>query len=457
VSEQLTPPLPASRRHGAVPWLAVGIVAVFVAALVVALARHPSPHPAGAPRAEVAQGDRAPSSSVTAGGTGRAAAIKALLASRARAIHDHDRAALLATIDPTRHHFAVTQARLLANLRAVPLASWSYTVRASHHAGSTAVAASYPVPTYAPVVSLHYRVRGFDTTATDLAQYPTFTQRGGHWYLASLTDFGHQGDVSATDLWDYGPVDVVRRPDVLVLGPPTMLATMQQLAGDLHATIPRVTSVWGPHWARRVVAQVPQTQRELGAITGDTGDLSQLAALSSAEVSSTAGHPAPVGARISVNPSTWPALQPLGRLVVLTHELTHVASRADTGSQTPRWLQEGFADYVGFLGTGVAPTVVAKELAAQVRAGQLPDRLPPNRSFAGSSPELAASYEQGWLACRLIAARAGQSGLVRFYRQVGTSTGSPDQAVSDALHRVLHVSTQQFIALWRSFIAAQLT
>jgi hypothetical protein len=105
----------------------------------------------------------------------------------------------------------------------------------------------------------------------------------------------------------------------------------------------------------------------------------------------------------------------------------------------------------------VAPTVVAKELAAQVRAGQLPDRLPPNRSFAGSSPELAASYEQGWLACRLIAARAGQSGLVRFYRQVGTSTGSPDQAVSDALHRVLHVSTQQFIALWRSFIAAQLT
>jgi hypothetical protein len=158
-----------------------------------------------------------------------------------------------------------------------------------------------------------------------------------------------------------------------------------------------------------------------------------------------------------VNPSTWPALGPLGRLVVLTHELTHVASRADTGSQTPRWLQEGFADYVGFRDTGVAATVVAKELAAQVRAGQLPDRLPANRSFAGSSPGLAASYEQGWLACRLIAARVGQSGLVRFYRQVGTASTNTDQAVSDALRRVLHLSTPEFVAIWRSYITAQLT
>jgi hypothetical protein len=457
VSDPLTRPVPASRRRGGWAWLAAGIAAVFLAAVVVALARHPSQQPTATSRTGAVQGERAPSSSVTSGTTDRAAAIKALLAARAQAIRHHDRAALLATIDPTRHHFAVSQARMLANLQAVPLAGWSYTVGADHHAGASAVAASYPVPTYAPVVSLHYRVRGFDTTATDLAQYPTFTQRGGRWYLASLTDFARHGDVSATDLWDYGRVDVVRRPDVLVLGPPTMLATMRQLAGDLHATIPRVTSVWGPHWARRVVAQVPQTQRELGAITGDTGDLSQLAALSSAEVSSTAGHPAPVGARISVNPTTWPTLQPLGRLVVLTHELTHVASRPDTGSQTPRWLQEGFADYVGFLGTGVPPAVVAKELAAQVRAGQLPDRLPANRSFDGSSPALATSYEQGWLACRLIAARAGQAGLVRFYRLVGTSTSSSDQAVADALGRVLHLSTREFIAFWRAYITAQLS
>jgi hypothetical protein len=363
----------------------------------------------------------------------------------------------LATIDPTERQFAAAQLRMLADLRQVPLASWSYGLDRVRAAASAEASATYPVPTYTPVVSLHYRIKGFDTIATDLRQYPTFTLRGGHWYLASLDDFATDGSVSATDLWDYGPVDVVRRPDVLVLGPPSMLGTMQQVAGDLHAAIPRVTSVWGADWSRRVVAEVPRTQRELGAITSDTGDLSKLAALTSAEISSTAGDPAPVGARISLNPSTWPSVGPLGRLVVLTHELTHLASRADTGSQTPRWLQEGFADYVGFRGTGLAATVIAKELAAQLRAGRLPRGLPPNHSFAGSSPRLAESYEEGWLACKLIAARAGQPALVRFYRQVGIATTGQARAVSDALHHVLHLSTAQFTALWRGYLRDQLT
>jgi hypothetical protein len=457
VSDPLTPPDPSPKRQAARPRLTAALVAGIVTVLivgVVVLIRHPAATPAPGTRPGAAA---TPGSVITADGGARRLAVKALLARRARAVLDHDRGALLATIDPTEHRFAASQARMLADLRQVPLASWSYSIGRVRAAASAEASATYPVPSYAPVVSLHYRIKGFDTTATDLRQYPTFTLRGGHWYLASLDDFATDGSVSATDLWDYGPVDVVRRPDVLVLGPSSMLGTMQQVAGDLHASIPRVTSVWGADWSRRVVAEVPRTQRELGAITSDTGDLSKLAALSSAEISSTAGDPAPVGARVSVNPHTWPSVGPLGRLVVLTHELTHLASRADTGSQTPRWLQEGFADYVGFHGTGLAATVVAKELATQLRAGLVPRRLPADHSFAGSSPRLAESYEEGWLACRLIAARAGQPGLVRFYRQVGTATTSQARAVSDALHHVLHLSTAQFTGLWRSYLSNQLT
>jgi hypothetical protein len=291
---------------------------------------------------------------------------------------------------------------------------------------------------------------------TDLTQYPTFTERSGRWYLASLTGRATPGRISATDLWDYGPVDVVRRPHVLVLGPPSMLGTMHQVADGLYDAIPRVTAVWGPDWPRRVVAEVPATQRELGAITGDSGDLAPLAALSSAEIRSAHGRPAPVGDRVSVNPRVWPSLDALGRRVVLTHELTHVASRADTGSQTPRWLQEGFADYVGFARTGVATGVIAAELGRDVRAGRLPRRLPGDRRFAGSSPRLAQAYQQGWLACRLIAARAGQAGLVRFYRLVGTSTAATGPAVDHAFRRVMHLSTRQFTALWRDYVRRQL-
>ncbi len=379
-----------------------------------------------------------------------AAAIRAVLAQRSRAILHHDRAALLATIDPTRRRFAASQARMLANLRRVPLAAWSYTAEPPRsRTGSR-------VPTYTARVSLHYRLRGFDAMPTDLTQYPTFTERSGRWYLASLSAGAAAGQVSATELWDYGPVEVVRRPHVLVLGPPSMLGTMHQVADGLHDAIPRVTAVWGRRWPRRVVAEVPASQRQLGEITGDRGDLAQLAALSSAEISTTPGRPAPVGDRVSVNPKVWPSLDALGRQVVLTHELTHVASRADTGSQTPRWLQEGFADYVGFAGTGVPTPVIAAELGRDVRAGRLPRRLPGNRQFAGSSPRLAQAYQQGWLACRLIATRTGPAGLVRFYRQVGTSTAATGPAVDHALHQVLHLSTRQFTALWRNYLRHQL-
>lgn len=456
MSDALTPPDPSPKRQAARPWLVTGllagIVAVLVAAVVIVVIHRPAASPApGRPHA--AATPERPFDAVSE----REQAIRSLLARRARAVLDHNRGALLATIDPTERRFAAAQARMLANLRQVPLSSWTYRIGPARAAASAEASATYPVPTYTPVVTLRYRIKGFDTTATDLRQYPTFTLRGGRWYLASLEDFATDGSVSATDLWDYGEVDVVRRSNVLVLGPPSMLGTMQQVAEDLHATIPRVTSVWGPDWSQRVVAEVPRTQRELGAIASDRGDLSQFAALSSAEISSAAGHPAPVGARIAVNPRTWPSLDPLGRLVVLSHELTHLASRADTGSQTPKWLQEGFADYVGFHNTGLAVTVVAKELAAQLRTGGVPQALPGDHAFAGSSSRLAQSYEEGWLACRLIASRVGQRGLVRFYRQVGTAATGPALAVSDAMHHVLHLTTARFTALWRAYLRDQLT
>lgn len=403
-------------------------------------------------------GLRSGSATPTSGSHGRVAravAIRLLLERRARAILHHDRAALLATVDPTQRRFAATQVRMLADLRRVPLASWSYSVGTAAWSSSGAHPPPNGVPTYTPVVVLHYRLRGFDTEPTALPQYPTFTQRAGRWYLTSL-DGAAGGHVSATDLWDYGPVDVVRRPGVLVLGPPTMLGTMHQVADGLYAAVPRVTAVWGPRWPRRVVAEVPQTQHELAAITGDTGDLSSIAALNSAEVDPRGGDPAAVGDRVSVNPATWPSLDPRGRRVVLTHELTHVASRADTGARTPRWLQEGFADYVGFRGTGVATPVAAAELAAEVRAGRVPRRLPADQQFAGSSTRLAQAYEEGWLACRLIAVRAGQRTLVRFYRLVGSSSAPPAAAVDRALHRLLSLSTRRFTSLWRDYLHAQL-
>ena len=80
---------------------------------------------------------------------------------------------------------------------------------------------------------------------------------------------------------------------------------------------------------------------------------------------------------------------------------------------------EGFADYVGNLGSTLSVRQIAPELGAEVARSRVPSALPTTADFAGSNPRLAQAYEEAWLACRLIAARAGANGLVRFYTLVG--------------------------------------
>jgi hypothetical protein len=405
------------------------------------------PSTTNAPRASRALND---------GAQVRAAALRSLLARRSDAVLHHNRAEWLGTLDPRHRAFRRQQAQTFANLRAVPLAAWSYSFDSSEAQSPNHATSRYHAPVWAPTTfALHYRLRGFDTRPTNLAQFPTFLQRHGTWYLTSFSDFAGDGQTSARELWDFGPVVVVRRPHVLVLGHPGEEASMQLIADEAVADIPRVTAVWGTRWARRVVVLVPSTQHELSQVVDDYGDLDHIAAVATAEVQTHPGHPDPVGDRVGINPDNWPKLSPLGRHIVLTHELTHVATRSVTGAAMPTWLAEGFADYVGYLGSGIPTSFAAQELAADVRAGHVPSSLPSDNQFDGDNKHLSQAYEGAWLACRLIAER-GQSALVRFYRAVGSSSSSQDDAIASASTRVLHESFQRFTRQWRDFLRAEL-
>lgn len=387
----------------------------------------------------------------------RAEAIRTLLAARSDAVLHHNRAEWLGTLDPRGRAFRRQQSATFANLRAVPLASWTYTFDSSQTQSPNHATGRYHAPVWAPsIFSLHYRLRGFDVQPTNLPQYPTFVQRHGRWYLASFSDFARDGQTSTRELWDFGPVVVVRRPRVLVLGHPGEESTMQLLADEAVADIPRVTAVWGSRWTRRVVLLVPSTQHELSMVVDDYGDLDHIAAVATAEVQTHPGRPDPVGDRVGINPDNWPKLSALGRRIVLTHELTHVATRSVTGAAMPTWLAEGFADYVGYLGSGIPTDFAAQELAADVRAGHVPAQLPSDDEFDGDSKQLSQAYEGAWLACRMIAERHGQSTLVRFYRTVGTSASGQSDALASASAKVLHEPFSRFTREWRSFVRAEL-
>ena len=441
------------RRYG-VLLAAVPLVAVLLADAAL-LARRSAPEPHAGPGSTVTSPQA--SRGVDDAARAREQALRDLLARRGHAVLHRNRAEWLGTVDPRSHAFRHRQAGMFDNLRGVPIASWSYTFDPVQAQLPNRATRRYHVPVWAPsAFALHYRLRGFDTQPTNLAQYPTFVERDGRWYLASLSDYASDGLKSAKELWDFGPIVVVRRPRVLVLGHPGAEATVQAVADEAAADIPRVTAVWGPHWARRVVLLVPATQEELSRVVDDYGDLDHIAAVATAEVRTQLGHPDPVGNRVGINPANWPKLSSLGQRIVLTHELTHVATRAVTGAATPTWLAEGFADYIGYLDSGIPTTFAAQELAAKVRAGHVPRKLPPDDEFDGASKHLSEAYEGAWLACRLIAEHYGQAALVRFYRVVGTSSTSTESALASASNSVLHISIDRFTREWRAFLRAEL-
>jgi hypothetical protein len=163
-----------------------------------------------------------------------------------------------------------------------------------------------------------------------------------------------------------------------------------------------------------------------------------------------------VGDRVAINPGTFGALGALGRRVVMTHEITHVATRAVTGADSPTWLVEGIADYVGFKSTSTSLRYDAAELAHAVDTGHPPTRLPTAHDFATAGSHLSLDYEEAWLACRFIVSRTSEATLIAFYRSVGASTSTPALALHDAFAEVLHTDQATFTRSWVSYVTASL-
>ncbi|MYQ49703.1 hypothetical protein GTW40_32615 [Streptomyces sp. SID4985] len=368
----------------------------------------------------------------TPGDTAKAQ-VQRLLDRRATALLGHD-----------EHGWAATGTRTAyPRLRALPLASWTYKVTAVHRTGTGAAADA----------ELRYRIAGYDTAPAVTRRTLTLGRAAdGGWYVTADAPARSAG----RQLWDEGTVTVVRGAHSLVLGTGAGTAELRGYARLADRAVPAVTGAWGTGWARRVVVVVPPTLDGMAALLGSpASEYRGIAAVTTAETGTAEDTPAD---RVIVNPEAYGALGDLGKQVVLTHETTHVATRAATTPATPLWLSEGCADWTGYLGTGRTPAEIAPELARAVREGHTPDALPADRDFGFTSDptRLAQSYESGWLACRMIADRWGEPRLRAFYRAVGAH-GRRAGAVEEALKRVLGTTPAAFTAQWRRYTREQLT
>lgn len=389
----------------------------------------------------------------------RLAAVEQLLADRAGALLRRDQAAFLAVLDPAATALRDRQSKLFEALEQVPLSVWRYRVdAATQRPSDREMDRRYGRDRWwAPDVTLEYSLAGFDDRPTASIHYLTFVQRDGRWLIGADDDFAAVGLETTRALWDRGPVVAERVDDVLVLGRPAARRLLRNVAALGAAAVPRVSDVWGSSWRQGVVVLVPSSAKEMQELLGSTDDLSQIAAVATAELAGGSGGFDPSSDRVLVNPDTFGRLGQLGRQVVLTHEVTHVATRRATGPAMPVWLAEGLADYIGYQAVDLPLALSARELRKDVRAGTVPTTLPADEDFSGANAKLAQAYEQSWLAVRLLADRYGEDAMLRVYRAVGAARDvEPTAAVDQALRAEVGLTLTAFTEDWQDSLRRDL-
>ncbi|MGC5035563.1 hypothetical protein ACPXCS_19015 [Streptomyces sp. DT190] len=360
------------------------------------------------------------------------AEVQRLLDRRAAAVVDRDQRAYERTGAGTA----------FGRLRAVPVAGWSYRVTGLRRSGDTATADA----------ELRYSVAGYDRAPVTAGRTLRLSRdAGGRW---SVVD-DRPAKKSAQQLWDQGTVRIIRGTHSLVLGVGQSDRSLRGFADLADRAVPAVSDAWGARWSGRVVVLVPKSLEGMAGLLGSPASSYRgIAAVTTGETGAPARAPAD---RIIVNPDAFALLGSLGEQVVVTHETTHVATRARTTAATPLWLSEGFADWVGYRSVGRTPSEAAPELTRAVDQDRLPAALPDDEDFGftGDASRLARAYESGWTACRMIADRWGESRLRAFYRAVGEH-GKRAGAVEEAMREVLGTTPEAFTKEWRGYLRTQL-
>ncbi|MET9020303.1 hypothetical protein ABZV93_10000 [Actinopolymorpha sp. NPDC004070] len=374
----------------------------------------------------------------------RVAVAQEVLGRQAAAISRDDRRAYLATVDPRARSFAATAARTFDNLQRMRVRQVRFGTPVVHsHAFAPARRAALGPSAWVASAELSFRLAGGDTQPWRTTLRMAFVDRDGVSYVAGDREGPDAG--SSLPLWLTERIDVVHGEHSMVAGAAPR-DELRRFAHTADLSVQRVSGVWGRSWDRYVVVLVPPSQQQMERLIG-VGSHTQTAV---AAVTTSVGRPDPaLASHIVVNPHTFGRIGSLGRLVVLTHEATHVAAHA-TVSGVPVWLSEGFADYVGFHRSGLPSAVIAHEFLRDVNRRGPPGGLPGGAEFDPRAKALDEAYEAAWTACRYIVHRWDQATLLRFYVAMDGARTKADQ--ERVYRRVLGTSSDRFVQGWRAYV-----
>lgn len=178
---------------------------------------------------------------------------------------------------------------------------------------------------------------------------------------------------------------------------------LTRIEGQIGDAVAAVEKFWGTDWDRDIVviATDSDTQFAAEARLDPRQPWTDIAAVSVADHVDLEHHRAG-GQRIVFAPGAS-AMRDEALRIVLTHELFHLAARADTAPDASRWLVEGVADFVA------RPPAALPPDAAANRA------LPTDADLDTPGAQRSAGYDRAWWFARFVADSFGVDGLRRLY------------------------------------------
>ncbi len=271
--------------------------------------------------------------------------IKALLARRARALMNHDRAAFLATVDHQQRPLLRQQRTLYDNITQLPLDSLSYGIDTS----AALVPADVPGtdPLLHPTVVEHLLLAGtFDRPVSNPVD-ETFVRRHGRWLLGSESEAKEADhfDTPQERPWFGVPIVAEHVGDMTVLVDRSRAENLAGLTSAVQDDIAYDARLLGVPASSKLLVDATTnglslnfsslSQEEAAAVTFGVTSTDALGE----HDTGLAGHV------IKVNPHT------VDRVVndegIMRHELTHYLLDRYNG-YVPKWLSEGVAAWVQY-------------------------------------------------------------------------------------------------------------
>lgn len=243
-------------------------------------------------------------------------------------------------------------------------------------------------------------------------------------------------------IWLAGAVEVDRSDDVTVVridggDRDTDVLALAKSARE------QVGDVAGERDAALTVVSAPSPSVAASLLGQRSDAIAQIAAVST--IFDTR-HGDVAGPVVVLNPAVFDTMDQRAAQIVMTHEATHVMTRA-VGTEADTWVVEGFADFVALREDTASLSVSAGQALEGVRTGGAPDRLPTTEDFSGTAYGLGAVYESAWLAFRMLGEQFSDDEVIDFYHAVrdGAST-------NDAAESTLGIDAAQITDRWRDYL-----